>query len=122
VLKTLADNIMDGARRAVDICTEERKDLSRFATTSVYGIKYAQAWNEKASVYLDRRQAAEDALGNLKPFGDKYEAPDLYKEREQAVTDLLAKLDDLKYHEKRPGTLGMPQVRYRIALRKIGSS
>jgi len=123
VLTTLADNIMDAARRAVEICTEDRKDLSRYWRTSVYGIKNAQAWNEKASVYLDRRQAAEDALGNLKPFGDKYETPDLYKEREQAVTALLAKLDDLKYHEQRQGGIrGIPEVRHRIALRKIGSS
>jgi len=117
-LTTLADNIMDGARRAVEICTEDRKDLSRYWQTSVFGIKYAQAWNEKASVYLNRRQAAEDGLGNLKPFGDKYETPDLYKEREQAVTDLLAKLEDLKYHEQRSGM----KERFRIALRKIGGN
>ena len=118
VLTTLADNIMDGARRAVEICTEDRKDLSRYWLTSTFGIKNALAWNEKASAYLDRRQAAEDGLKNLKPFGGKYETPDLYKEREQAVTDLLAKLDDLKYHEKREGM----KERYRIALRKIGSN
>jgi len=123
VLTTLADNIMDAARRAVEICTEERKDLSRFAKTSVFGVKTAMEWNEKASRYLAIRQTAEDALGNLKPFGDKYETPDLYKEREQAVTDLLAKLDDLKYHEERQGGIrGMPEERHRIALRKIGSS
>jgi hypothetical protein len=69
-------------------------------------------------VYLDRRQAAEDGLKNLKPFGNKYEAPDLYKEREQTVTDLLAKLEDLKYHEQRQGM----KERYQIALRKIGGN
>jgi hypothetical protein len=118
VLAALADNILDGAQRAVEICTEERKDLSRFWQTSVYGIKYAQAYNEEASAYLDRRQAAEDALKNLKPFGEKHAAPDLYKEREPTVTDLLTKLEDLKYHEKREGM----KERYAIALRKIGSN
>lgn len=118
VLASLADNIMDGGRRAVVLCTEERKDLSRFWKTSVYGVKYAVAYNEKASVYLARRQAAEDGLKNLKPFGEKYEVPALFQEREQEVTDLLAKLEDLKYHEKRAGM----QERYKIALRQIGGS
>ncbi|MGB2754431.1 MAG: hypothetical protein WBD75_02265 [Phycisphaerae bacterium] len=118
VLTTLADNIMDAVRRAVEICTEDRKDLSRYWQTSAYGTKAAMEWNEKASRYLAIRQAAEDGLKNLKPFGDKYETPDLYKEREQTVTDLLAKLDDLKYHEKRQGM----KERYRIALRKIGGN
>ena len=118
VLATLADNIMNGARRAVDICTEDRKDLSRFWRTSTYGIKTAMEWNEKASRYLAIRQAAEDGLKNLQPFADKFEAPDLYKERNMKVQDLLEKLDDLKYHEKRQGM----KERYRIALRKIGSS
>ena len=118
VLTTLADNITNGAHRAVDICTEDRKDLSRYWQTSTYGIKAATEWNEKASRYLAMRQAAEDGLKNLQPSADKFEAPELYKERKMKVQDLLAKLEDLKYHLKRQGM----KERYRIALRKIGSS
>ena len=121
VLASLADNILEAARRAVKICTEERKDLSRFADTSVYGIKTAMEWNAKASVYLARRQAAEDGLNNLPPFSGKYEVPEILKDRGTEIQDLLAKLDDLKYHEQRPGARGYPEVRRRIELRKFGS-
>jgi hypothetical protein len=118
VLSTLADNIMDAVQRAVEICTEDRKDLSRYWQTSAYGIKTAMEWNERASRYLAIRQAAEDGLKNLQPFADKFEVPELYKEREMKVQDLLAKLDDLKYHVKREGM----KERYQIALRKIGGN
>jgi len=135
-LTLLADNILDGARKAVNVCTTDRKDLTRLWQDTLDELKKAaeearkaeeearkakrsppskspltlatpdpkiQTYNQKASAYLARRLAAEDALENLKLFAEKCEAPALYTDREKEIADLLAKLEDLKYHEMREG-------------------
>ncbi len=152
-LASLADNILEGAREAVDVCTADRKDLSRLWQDILDSIKKAEEeakkaeeearrarrtllppskspltlatpdpairiYNQKASTYLTRRQAAEDGLKNLKPFGEKYEAPALYTDREKEAVDLLAKLEDLKYHEMLQGM----KDRCLISLWKVGNN
>jgi len=151
VLASLADNIMAGARGAVDDCTIDRKDLARLWQSILDDVKKAaeeakkaeeaarkakrslpakppltlatpdptiRLYNQKASTYLARRQAAEDGLKNVKPFGEKYEAPALYTDREKEVADLLAKLEDLKYHEMLQGM----RERSLISLWRIGGN
>jgi len=150
-LTLLADNILDGARKAVNVCSTDRKDLSRLWQDIFDELKKAteearkaeeearkskrsppskspltlatpnpqiRTYNQKASAYLARRQAAEDALENLKPFAEKCEAPALYTDREKEIADLLAKLEDLKYHEMREG-MGKQE---KIVLWKIRSN
>jgi len=130
VVATLTDNILDAARKAVDVCTADRKEISRLWQSILDDLKKAaeeearrakgslpskspltlaaqhpaiRLYNQKASEYLTQRQVGEDMLGNLQPFAEKYEAPDLYQKSEQEVKDLLSKLNDLKYHEKLQG-------------------
>ena len=143
VLARLRDNVLGGAERAVELCTDDRKEISRLwqsildeaekakkaeeaarkAKTSKPIITLTtthpaiRLYNQKASEYLAQRQTAEDTLGNLQPFANKYEVPELYKEQENEVQDLLAKLNDLKYHEK---IQGMKEWSL-ISLWKVGS-
>ena len=108
VIGDLLETVMEGARDAVRVCTEEREALTRTRTSSVASKRHALAWNQKASVYMARRQAAEEALGNLKPFAEKFEVTDLLDEA--ACEELLAKLDDLQYY---------PDQHMKIQLRKF---
>lgn len=114
VVMSLAENIMPAVQKAVALCLDERKDLSAYWRTSTASVKVAVAWNDKAKVYLIRRQAAEDGLKNLKALAEKEKVAELYDETVSAP--LLAQLADLEYHVMMPG---MPQ-RPKIALRKIG--
>jgi hypothetical protein len=117
VFAALADNIMTAGRRGVEKCTRERKDLSRYWQTSAADARYAAAYNTEVSRYLTTRQAAEDALRNLKVFAAKWQIPELYAERDKDCTALLTQLDELQYHLLLPG---MPR-QLKIAPRRIGS-
>jgi hypothetical protein len=118
VLATLADNIMDAARKAAQQCTEERTaNVSRYWRTSVADVKTATIYNIYVTKYLGRRQAAEEGLKNLKTLSSRYDLPQIYADRTKEHAALLAQLDELQYHEMLPG---MPQ-KLRITLRRIGS-
>lgn len=96
VLKALVSNVTDTAQQIVEFCTEERKDLSRTRLASLASKAHAAAWNKRGAPYLAKRQAAEEAVKNLKPFAQKFEVASLYDT--VLCRDLLAKLDDLAYY------------------------
>lgn len=133
VLASLRDNVLGGAQRAVKLCTDERKDLTRLRQSIIDNFKKEAdaakkareaakkakkplppespvtltrlhadllAYNQKASAYLARRQAGEDALGNLETLVERFDVPDLCKEHEEEIQNLLEKLNNLQYHEK----------------------
>ena len=114
VLMSLTENIVPAAQKAVELCTEERTDLSGFWRTSAASVKVALQWNEKAKGYLIRRQAAEDGLKNLKALAEKEKTAELYDEK--VAAPLVLQLSDLEYHLMMPGMAH----RVKIALRKIG--
>jgi len=117
VLVALADNIMQAARSTVAALTDERRSLSQMHPNIPPDAKGALFWNTLVGRYLARRQAAEDGLKNLRAFAPRHQAPDLYAEREKEAAELLARLDDLGYHQVGPG---IPE-RARIQPRQIGS-
>jgi hypothetical protein len=102
-LTAIVNNILTAARQTVDYCDKERPELTRTAYSSVSSKAAAKAWNDRATPYLGRRQAAEEALKNLPTFTSKFEIADVYKANEDAIKDLLAKLDDFQYYP--PGTV-----------------
>jgi len=116
VLDGLAGNVVDGATRAVEICTEQRKELSRYWKMSAASIKHAQRWNDLAIVYLTMRQSAVAAIENLERLAAAQQMPELYSGREKEFKGLLEQLDDLQYHLQEPGM----KKRYKICLRKFG--
>jgi hypothetical protein len=116
-LGALVENIMTGAQKAIQMCGEDRKVLSRFWQTSAADAKTAIVYNQRVTAYLARRQAAEDAVKGLQAFATKYQAPELYAERAEALGPLLAQLEELRYHTMMPG---MPH-QLMITPRRIGS-
>lgn len=112
-LAGLADNILKAARKAVETCTRDRKILSKYWRTSGTNVKLARAPNERIAKYLAVRQAADEALKNLKALAAALQVPELYTPRDKECTELCDKLDDLQYHEMLPGMA----ERMRIALR-----
>ena len=118
-LVSLADNIIQAAKKAVELCTAERAaNISRYWRTSAADAKVALVYNTYATQYLGRRKAAEDGLKNLKAFATKSQVPGIYAKRaETEIAPLLKQLDELQYHVM---MLGMPQ-KLRITLRRIGS-
>jgi len=131
VLASLRDNVLSGAQRAVKLCTDERKYLTRLRQSIIDNFKKEAdaakkareaakkakkplppkqlvtlarlhadlaAYNQKVSAYLARRRAAEDALGNLEILVETFDVPDLCKEHEDEIQDLLGKLNNLQYH------------------------
>jgi hypothetical protein len=117
VFAALADNVFQAARRGVEKCTADRKDLSRYWQTSAADVKYAVIYNGQVSRYLGLRQAAEDGLKNFRAVSAKFQVPELYTEREKDCAALLAQLEELQYHVLLPG---MPR-QLKIAPRRIGS-
>ncbi len=114
VLKALVDNIVGAARRAVDICTEEREDLSRYWKTSAASTKVARLYNERAGRYLRRRAQAEGGVRNLTRLAAEEPIEKMFDGGE--VGKLLESLEDLEYHLRKPGM----QDRYKIELRRAG--
>jgi hypothetical protein len=113
VLEPMIANLMQGARKAVDLCTAERDYLNTHRYLSLYGGDKTKQWAGRVKAYMGARQEAEDALQNLKAFAPKSGLGDLYNENE--VNDVLNKLDDLKYYPGRG-----PRGRLRILPRPTG--
>ncbi|HUU11061.1 MAG TPA: hypothetical protein VM431_11070 [Phycisphaerae bacterium] len=117
-MASVADNILVAAQKAIETCTVQRvTNISRYWKTSAAGAQAATRYNNYATQYLGRRQAAEDGLKNLKAWVDTVGAPELYTERAAAIAPLMLQLDELQYHIMLPGML----QRLRIAPRRIGS-
>lgn len=116
VLATVADNILEAARRSVAKCTTDRKDLSRMWRTSALDIHYAANYNGQVNRYHVIRKTAVDAMKNLKGFAAGVQVPELYTEREKDCTALQAQLDELEWHLVLPGV-----PRQLIAERRAGS-
>jgi hypothetical protein len=117
VLAALADNILQAARRAVEKCTTDRKDLSRMWRTSALDVHYAVNYNGQVTRYHGMRKAATDGLKNLKGFAAGVQVPELYAEREKDCTALLTQLEELEWHLVLPGV-----PRQLIAERRVGSA
>ena len=120
-LTSLADNIIQAARKAVELCTAERiANISPYWKTGGTSLKHATRYNNYTRNYLERRMAAEDGLKNLKTFATKAQAPGIYAKRAaREIAPLLKQLDALQYHAKMPDMpLGQPP---RIRLVVIGS-
>ena len=109
VLEPMVANLMQGARRAVDLCTSEREYLNTHRYLSLYGGELTKQWLNRIVGYMGTRQDAEDALKNLKAAAEKVKFGDLYSETQ--VQDLLRRLDDLRFY---------PGGRLRIAPRPTG--
>lgn len=96
VLEPMVANLMQGARRAVDLCTSEREYLNTHRYLSLYGGELTKQWLNRIVGYMGMRQDAEDALKNLKVAAEKVKFGDLYSETE--VQNLLRRLDDLRFY------------------------
>jgi len=117
-LSTIADNVVQAAEKAIEICTEERKfNITPYYVTSVASVEHARIYNEYVTRYMTRRNAAEDALKNLEQLADEFEAPNIQTKREAKVKELLASLDELRYHEMIKGM----KRKLRIMPRRIGT-
>jgi hypothetical protein len=130
-LAVIFNNILDAARRTVEFCDKERLELTRTSVSSVASISAAKEWNNRATPYLAKRDAAEAALKNLQTFSQKYELAGLYTSNEKEIKSLLLKIDDFQYYPE--GTVfpytgyygyGRPYSttpeRVKIKLRRIG--
>jgi tetratricopeptide (TPR) repeat protein len=115
VLGVFVTTITDAAREVVAFCTEERKELTRTRLASVASKPLALEWNARGGPYLAKRQAAENAVKNLRPFTRKFEVPSLYDAA--LCRALLADLDDLQYYPPDVRTSG--GGRMKIALRRF---
>jgi hypothetical protein len=98
VLAELVNNILKGARDAVDYCKKIRPELTRTRLASIASKPAAIQWNSVARVYLGRRQAAEDALNLLKSFTLRYKVEGLFEQNAAEVQQLLADLDEYQYY------------------------
>ena len=117
-MASVADNILVAAQKAIETCTVQRvTNISRYWKTSAAGAQAATRYNNYATQYLGRRQAAEAGLKNLKAWVATVGVPELYTERAAAIAPLMLQLDELQYHIMLPGML----QRLRIAPRRIGS-
>ncbi len=117
ILKAVAKNILDAAHKAVEVCTEERKDyISPYWQTSASSVKHAVSYNEMAGRYLIRRRQAEDGLKNLQALAVEKDMEGLFDPNQ--VPPLLKKLEELEYHLP---IKGMPR-QLRISLRRIGGT
>jgi len=129
VIEVLVQNILNGANSAVEHCEKVRPDLTAARFTSVVSRAAAKAWNDKAIVYMAKRQAAEDALKSIKPLTTKFEATDLFISNATAITKLLAQLDDYQYYPEGTsvyppgygyyGTVPSTTTRLKIKLRQF---
>jgi len=124
-LSTVADNVVQAAEKAVQICTEERKfNITPYYKTSASSVKHALVYNKYVTRYLSRREAAEDALKNLEGLAKEIEVPGLVAKREAKIKALLEQLDDLRYHlatSRSWGSSGGRERRLRITPHRIGS-
>ncbi len=117
-LSTIAENVVQAAEKAVKACTEERKfNITPYYRTSAASVKHALVYNEYVTRYMNRRNAAEDALKNLEKLAEEFEVPNIQTKREAKVKELLASLDELRYHEMIKGM----ERKLRIMPRHIGS-
>ena len=117
-LSTIADNVVQAGEKAVQMCTEERKfNITPYYKTSASSVKHALVFNEYVNRYLSRREAAEDALKNIKRLAEDQQLPDLVNKRQEKIAALLTQLDELRYHLKIPGM----RTQLRITPRRIGS-
>jgi hypothetical protein len=117
VMTALVENILQVARRTVDKCTTDRKDLSRMWRTSALNVHWAANYNTQVNRYHAIRKAAAEGLKNLKGFAAGVQVPELYAEREKECTALLTQLEELEWHLVLPGV-----PRQLIAERRPGSS
>ncbi|MCX5683190.1 MAG: hypothetical protein NT049_05835, partial [Planctomycetota bacterium] len=97
-LTAIFHNILVAARRTVEFCDKERLELTRTSVSSIASVAAAREWNNRATPYFAKREAAETAVKNLQTFAQKYEIADLYTSSEKEIKSLLAKLDDLQYY------------------------
>jgi len=98
IIEILVQNAMDGANAAVEHCEKVRPELTQTRFTSIVSRAAAKAWNDKAIVYLARRQAGEEALKNIKALSTKYEVAELYTKNATTIATMLEKLDDFQYY------------------------
>ena len=98
ILEVLVQSILDGAGAAIEHCEKVRPDLTQNRFTSIASRALARAWNDKAIVYLGKRQAGEDALKNIKTFATKNEMLELYTKSATTIATMLEKLDDFQYY------------------------
>ena len=110
VVEVLVQNILNGANSAIEHCEKVRPELTATRLTSIVSKAAAKQWNDKAIVYLAKRQAAEDALKNLKPLTTKFEAVELLTRNAATLTKLMAQLDDYQYYPE--GTSAYPPGYY----------
>ena len=97
VVAVLVQNILTGARSAVEYCGKERPELTRTRWVAGVTRAHAKVWNEKAAPYLKTRQEGENALKNIKTLTDKYETPELCTANQAEITKLLAQFDEFQY-------------------------
>jgi len=128
-LAVIFNNILDAARRTVEFCDKERLELTRTSVSSVASIPAAKEWNNRATPYFAKREAAEAALKNLQTFSQKFELADLYTRNEKEIKSLLLKIDDFQYYPEGTvfpytGYYGRPYSttpeRVKMKLRRVG--
>jgi hypothetical protein len=98
VLGVLVQCILDGATAAVEYCTKERPVLTQARGAAGVTPETAKEWNGRAGPYLSKRQAAEDALKNLKAFTTKYEMAALYNSSTAQIAELTKQLTEYQYY------------------------
>jgi hypothetical protein len=98
VLGAIVTNIVDAGAAAVDYCSKERPILTQARLVADVTIATVREWNGRATPYLAKRQAAEDALKALKAFTTKYDVAALYTSNTTTITEKLKQLDEYQYY------------------------
>jgi len=101
VLRPLVDNVMRGARKAVDACLRERQWFDANRWRSLSDKETVKRWAQRVAAYLALRQGAEEGVTNLRAFASRFDLGGLYNDRE--AKRLLDQIEDLKYYPPRGG-------------------
>lgn len=103
--RILATVMVGQVEKAVEVCTEERKDMLRIYWQKAVSKKYGLAWNAKVAEYHKTRLAAIDCLGNIdyieenEPLKEAYEEAEFKAFKEQR-TKLVKDLEELEYYNE----------------------
>lgn len=114
VLKTLADDLLDGVRKAITFCTEARQGLDRDRWQSLSNKEVVKGWAGRIMHYITIRDQADSALENLRTMSEKIGDRGLYDAT--ACDGLRAQLEELKFYPRGAGTKHRVRIKpYRTA-------
>ncbi|MBE3069980.1 MAG: hypothetical protein IMZ66_07065, partial [Planctomycetes bacterium] len=114
ILKTLADDLLDGVRKAIAFCTEERQGLDQSRWQSLSNKEVVKGWAGRIMHYISVRNQADSALENLQTMSEKIGDRGLYDAK--AYEGLRAQMEELKFYPRGAGTKHRVRIKpYRTA-------